>query len=190
MLKITFVFYILFLSFVFAIDICRLSDPDITVNSLFPDSVGYIINYVSIDKTQNPLKLYSKFINEIGGKINHLIEGRKSLYAIYNIYGKDDLIGYILCVSQDYYGSIMEVVLSFNTKREINSMFYATPLKGKNASNYNNDAFLKNFIGLDYETLKKKKIPNPVLFENEIYDKSIRAVKKNLFIINEFTLTK
>jgi len=111
-------FYYLSLLFFAAVG-CELNDPERDVKLLFPESTGFRTFYVSIADSGG-----SELLKEIEGRLKDRFSGLFETidvpYTIYEIYKKNELIGYIHGVNQrGRYGGIKVFwFLSQTTKSE------------------------------------------------------------------------
>lgn len=179
---------------------CDLNDPDRDVKRLFPASTGYKTYYMSI--TQKGGKaLLAKVEKRLGDKFKGLYETADVPYTIYEIYKDKQVTGYIHGVNQKgQYGGI-QVFLALDTKGVILNMYYQK-MTNQAAKLFRSDNFTKQFIGLSMKdfasynpsTGKQEgslaKIRNPAAKAEKDFKATLRGVKKNLILMQEFGYIK
>lgn len=185
---------------VFAAVGCDLNDPDRDVKRLFPNSTGYKTDYVSI-KQKGGASLLSKIEQRLGDKFTGLYETMDVPYSVYTIYRGKDIIGYIHGVNQKgQYGGI-QVFLALNNTGTILNLYYQK-MTNQAAKSFRSDSFYKQFIGLSMndfkayspatgkQTGKLIQIKNPVPKADKDFKATLRGVKKNLILMQEFGYIK
>lgn len=178
---------------------CDLNDPDRDVKKLFPGNTSFKTLYVSISQ-KGGAALLTKIEQRLGDNFQGLYETADVPYTMYQIYKGKELIGYIHGVNQKgKYGGI-QVFLALD-KDGIIKAFYIQKITSPNAKKFRDPAFGKQFVGLSlrdfYEYDVKKgvtafdtrisKIANPDL-KTDDFKVILRAVKKNLILIDEFMM--
>lgn len=191
------------LSFIMAADLyaavgCDLNDPDRDVKRLFPSSTGFKTVYVSIDRKGGD-RLLGEIEERLGDRFKGLFETADVPYTIYEIYRGKEIIGYIHGVNQKgQYGGI-QVILGLDTSGVITA-FYYQKLTSRQAKKLKEPAFgrqfiglsLKNFYGYDVSSGKSvqgslvDRIKNPDTEADVDFRASLRGVKKNLILMDEF----
>jgi len=179
---------------------CDLNDPDRDVKRLFPGSTGYKTYYVSISK-KGGKALLDKVEKRLGDKFKGLYETMDVPYTVYEIYNSKQVIGYIHGVNQKgYYGGI-QVFLALDTKGII-SNFYYQKMTNQAAKAFRSDDFAKQFIGLSMKEFTSynpstgkqdsslSKIKNPAPKAENDFKATLRGVKKNLILMQEFGYIK
>jgi hypothetical protein len=179
---------------------CDLNDPDRDVKRLFPQSTGYKALYVSIGKKGGE-KLLAEIESRLGDKFKGLYENIDVPYTMYEIFKGSNIIGYIHGVNQKgRYGGI-QVFLALDLEGTIKS-FYIQKLTSKGAKAFRNEAFGRQFAGLSlkdfyrYDPVSGKEAPagkisaitNPAPDSAGDFSAMLRAVKKNLILVDEFLL--
>jgi len=177
---------------------CDLNDPDRDVKRLFPGSTGFKTNYISLDKIGGN-SILTKIEERLGDKFTGLYETVDVPYTVYEIYKGKDIIGYIHGVNQKgKYGGI-QVFLSLNMNGVIKN-FYYQKMTSKEAKILRTEDFGRQFVGLslkdfynyDIKTNKASGDTRAVLIKNpaekadDDFKVTLRAVKKNLILMDEF----
>jgi hypothetical protein len=177
---------------------CDLNDPDRDVARLFPGSSSYKTSYVSIQQRGGEALLV-KIEERLGDKFHGLYETIDVPYTIYEIYQRKQKIGYIHGVNQKgQYGGI-QVFLALDLEGNIRS-FYYQKLTSRYGKQLRDPKFAQQFVGLslkdfyNYDVLSDKttgpskveEIKNPVPETESDFRASLRAVKKNLILMDEF----
>lgn len=185
---------------VYAATGCDLNDPDRDVKRLFPGSTGYKTSYVSIQQ-KGGKTLLAKVEQRLGDKFTGMFETIDVPYTVYEIYKNKEVIGYIHGVNQKgQYGGI-QVFLALNTKGVINTLYFQK-LTNQSAKSFRSEAFTNQFKGLAMKdfaayspvtgkqegTLAKIKNPAPKAVKD--FQATLRGVKKNLILMQEFGYIK
>jgi len=179
---------------------CDLNDPDRDVKRLFPDSTGYKTIYVSIAK-RGGAELLRRIEDRLGDRFQGLFETADVPYTMYEVFRGDALIGYIHGVNQKGNFGGLQVFLAFDLEGTIRS-FYFQKLTAKDARAFRDPAFgrqfeglsLKDFYGYDVRTGRETaagpvgRIRNPAPGSEADFRAVLRAVKKNLILVDEFLL--
>jgi len=176
---------------------CDLNDPDRDVKRLFPGSTGFKTIYVSIDR-KGGQPMLQRIEKRLGDSFHGLYETIDVPYTLYEIYRGKEKIGYIHGVNQKgQYGGI-QVFLSLDLKGVIKSLYFQK-LTNKEAASLRSPAFYGQFIGLSLDSFKGydvktgkasqgpvAAIKNPALGSVQDFRATLRAVKKNLILMDEF----
>jgi hypothetical protein len=191
---------LLFMQSVFAAVGCDLNDPDRDVKRLFPGSTGYKTYYVSIQQ-KGGKALLTKVEQRLGDKFSGLYETMEVPYTVYEIYKDKQVAGYIHGVNQKgQYGGI-QVFLALDKKGVIRNLYYQK-MTNQSAKTFRSETFTKQFIGLslpDFATYipstgKQEgtlaKIKNPAPKADKDFKATLRGVKKNLILMQEFGYIK
>jgi hypothetical protein len=179
---------------------CDLNDPDRDVKRLFPESTGYKTLYVSIAKRGGDA-LLREIERRLGDPFKGLFETADVPYTIYKVTKGDTLIGYIHGVNQKGTYGGLQVFLALDTEGTIRS-FYFQKLTSKAAKAFREPGFGKPFEGLSlrdfyaYDVVSGVEAPpgrvslirNPVPEAEPDFRAALRAVKKNLILVDEFLL--
>lgn len=175
---------------------CDLNDPDRDVARLFPGSSGYKTTYVSIDKRGGE-KMLHRVENRLGDRFHGIYETIDVPYTIYEIHDAKRKIGYIHGVNQKGQFGGIQVFVALDPGGRIKS-FYIQKMTSQWAKKLRDPAFGRQFVGLtlkDFETYepatgratgKVAQIRNPAPEAEEDFRASLRALKKNLILMDEF----
>jgi hypothetical protein len=175
---------------------CDLNDPDRDVARLFPESSGYKTTYVSIDKRGGEPML-RRVEKRLGDRFHGIYETIDVPYTIYEIHNGTRKIGYIHGVNQKGQFGGIQVFVSLDPDGRIKS-FYIQKMTSQWAKKLRDPKFGRQFAGLSlkdfehYDPLLNKgsgkiaEIRNPVPQAEEDYRAALRALKKNLILMDEF----
>jgi hypothetical protein len=179
---------------------CDLNDPDRDVKRLFPESTSYKTVYVSISDKGSP-GLLGEVESRLGDGFKGLYETADVPYTMYLIYRGQELVGYIHGVNQKgHYGGI-QVFLALDTRGTIRA-FYYQKLTSRSAKELRRPEFGRQFVGLSlmdfygYDPVSGSApasnrvagIKNPAPEAEDDFRSTLRAVKKNLILVDEFVL--
>jgi len=175
---------------------CDLNDPDKDVKRLFPSSTGYKTVYMSI-MSNGGIKLLESVESELGDKFKGLYETIDVPYTIYEIYQGEKKTGYIHGVNQKgKYGGI-QLFLALDANHRIISVYFQK-MSAKKADKFKEEAFAGKFQGLtltdfrQYNVVtgesqgKTSQIKAPVPELEHDFRAIMRAIKKNLILMDEF----
>jgi hypothetical protein len=175
---------------------CDLNDPDRDVARLFPGSTGYKTVYASVDKRGGEPML-RRVEKRLGDNFKGIYETIDVPYTIYEIYSGRKRIGYIHGVNQKgEYGGI-QVFVALDPERKIRS-FYIQKMTNSQAKKLRDPAFGRQFVGLSLKDFDKydpktgaasgrvAEIRNPAPAAEGDFRAALRAVKKNLILMDEF----
>ncbi len=175
---------------------CDLNDPDRDVARLFPESTGYKTMYVSIDR-KGGKPMLARVEQRLGDTFHGLYETIDVPYTIYEIYGGKQKIGYIHGVNQKGQFGGIQVFVALDLSGRIKS-FYIQKMTSQWAKKLRDPAFGKQFAGLalpDFDrydpvsgkgTGKAAEIRNPAPEAETDFRAAMRALKKNLVLMDEF----
>jgi hypothetical protein len=179
---------------------CDLNDPDKDVKKLFPGSTGYKTEYVSISQKGGD-SLLARIEQRLGDRFQGLFETGDVPYTMYRVFRKKELAGYIHGVNQKgTYGGI-QVFLALDTAGVIKTLYFQK-LTSKAAAKLRHPSFGKQFAGLTlrdfykYDVATGKEngsdkitaIKNPSEDAASDFRSALRAVKKNLILVDEFLM--
>jgi hypothetical protein len=175
---------------------CDLNNPDRDVARLFPDSKGYKTFYTSVAQKGGD-KLLRQIENRLGDKFRGLYENIDNPYTIYLIFDRAKSLGYIHGVNQKGQFGGIQVFLALDLEGRIKA-FYIQKITGQYGGKMRDETFGRQFIGLtlsDFERYnvishkaagKVTAIRNPVPEAEGDFRALLRAVKKNLILMDEF----
>jgi hypothetical protein len=180
---------------------CDLNDPDRDVKRLFPESTGYKTAYLSVDKLGGQ-PLLQEIETRLGDKFQGLYETIDVPYTVYTIYKGDNIIGYIHGINQKGQYGGLQVFLSYDAKGAIQDLYYQK-MTNRKAAELRSADFAKQFAGLtladfqsynpqtaDGGSAKVVAIKNPSSGDATDFNATLRAVKKNLILMDIFVFNK
>ncbi|PKN78719.1 MAG: hypothetical protein CVU48_07535 [Candidatus Cloacimonetes bacterium HGW-Cloacimonetes-1] len=175
---------------------CDLNDPDKDVKRLFPESTGYKAVYKSIKQVGGETLLH-KIETRLGDKFQGLYETMDVPYTVYIIYQDKTPVGYIHGVNQKgKYGGI-QVFLSLDNNLKIKNLYFQK-MSTRQGEKLKSPAFTNQFKGLTLSDMaeydvktgkvngKPGDIKSPAAAVDADFVSIIRAVKKNLILMDEF----
>lgn len=174
---------------------CELNFPASDVARLFPDSTGFDKSYISFAKRGGD-PLLRKVESRLGG-YSALYAPLDVPYTIYEVYNGKKKVGYVHGVNQKGQYGVLEVFVSLDLNGTIKA-FYIQRIAGQWAKKFTATQFGRQFVGLtlrdfeQYDTVKCKgsgkvaSIVNPVPKAETDFFGLLRAVKKNLVLMDEF----
>jgi hypothetical protein len=181
---------------------CDLNDPDRDIARLFPASSGYKTVYLSI-KTSGGEAMLQRVEQRLGDSFHGLYETIEVPYTLYEVHQGKEIIGYVHGVNQKgEYGGI-QVFLSLGTDGVIKS-FYIQKLTSKAAKELRSKQFGAQFEGLSLKDFQAyppasgqlptsgplATLKNPAPAAGQDFQHVLRAVKKNLILMDEFVFSK
>ncbi|MDR1124118.1 MAG: hypothetical protein LBL61_05980 [Elusimicrobiota bacterium] len=169
---------------------CDLNDPDRDVKRFFPESTGYKTAYMSLDRLGGQ-ELLQQVETRLGDKFTGLYETIDVPYTVYTIFKDKEIIGYIHGINQKGKYGGLQVFLIYDTKGTITN-FYYQKLTNKEAKKMRSPAFGAQFKGLsfgdfkNYDPLSHTGMPKVIKGEGDDFFSTLRAVKKNLILMDIF----
>lgn len=175
---------------------CDLNDPDRDVARLFPGSSGYKTTYASIEKRGGEAMLH-RVEQRLGDRFHGIYETIDVPYTIYEIHDGKRKIGYIHGVNQKGQFGGIQVFVALDLDGKILS-FYIQKMTSQWAKKLRGPEFGRQFVGLtlkDFATYdpatgnvsgRVAEIRNPAPGAEEDYRAALRALKKNLVLMDEF----
>ncbi|MCX8159907.1 MAG: hypothetical protein N3G18_03120 [Candidatus Saccharicenans sp.] len=181
---------------------CDLNDPGRDIKLLFPESTGFRTFYVSVKDSGGP-PLLEKIERALGDRFSGLYETIDVPYTVYEIYRGQEIIGYVHGVNQKgRYGGI-QVFLALTPGGAIRG-FYVQKITGRGARQFRSPEFGGQFTGLKLEDFSGYqvqsgiedrpgpvgKIKNPAPEAEDDFRAILRAVKKNLVLMDFLVLNQ
>jgi hypothetical protein len=175
---------------------CDLNDPDRDVARLFPESTGYKTIYTSVVQKGGE-KLLARIETRLGDKFRGIYETMDVPYTIYEIYAGKKKIGYIHGVNQKGQFGGIQVFAVLDLEGRIKA-FYIQKMTSQYAKALRDPKFGKQFVGLTlkdfdhYDVISGKAsckvdaIKNPAPEAEADFRSALRAMKKNLILMDEF----
>jgi len=184
-------FTLVFVSVLISAVACSLTDPDRDIKKLFPQSTGYKTDYVSI-KDRGGEELAKAIEERLGDKLEPVYESIDLPYTIYTVLKGKEVVGYVHGVNQKGIFGLLQVILAIDTTGKI-LKFYYQKISSPEAKKFTAPSFCDQFKGLtlaDFYTGSEKvsKIKDPSQNSHNDFLATMRAVKKNLIILDKFVL--
>ena len=169
---------------------CTLNNPDRDIKRLFPKATNYKTEFITI-KERGGDELAKEIEAKLKDKLEPRYESIDVPYAYYSVLNKKETIGYVHGVNQKgMYGGI-QLILATDPNGVIID-FYYQKITSPESRKFKDKKFTKQFIGLSladfYTRDLKKKIKDPSKNCAEDYIVSLRGIKKNLILHDEFKL--
>ena len=169
---------------------CTLNNPDRDIKRLFRKATNYTTEFVSIKERGG-----EELAKEVEAKLKDKLESRyESLdvpYAYYTVLDKKEVIGYVHGVNQKGMYGGLQLILATDPKGKILD-FYYQKITSPESKKFRDKKFTKQFIGLTLTEFYKhdltKKIKDPSEKSAGDYLATLRGLKKNLILHDEFKL--
>jgi len=173
---------------------CELNDPDRDINKAFPQSTGYKTDFVTIAEKGGE-KLKVEIEEKLGDKFDALYESLDVPYTYYTILKGKDILGYMHGVNQKGLYGGMQLIISTDPKGKI-ILFYYQKLSSQEAKEFRERSFTDQFTSLTLEDFLKSNEPgsrisnikDPSKNSHEDFRYTLRGLKKNMILLNEFIL--
>jgi hypothetical protein len=191
----TFFFILSGYSSAFGVTGCTCNDPDRDIARLFPESTGYRVIYKSI-KNKGGEKLLDAVETRLGAKDHGDCQGLDESCTIYEVLAGKKKIGYLNGVNQKGQVGSFQVFLALDLQGTITG-FFTRKMTSRCAAQLRDTRFEGQFIGLtvkDFEQFdvvtgkfsgKLEGLKNPAPEAQEDFTAILRAVKKNLILMDE-----
>ena len=186
-----------FYTYAFAAVGCSLDDPDRDVKRLFPDSSGYKTTFITLKEIGGEM-LQKDIENKLGDKFDSVYENLDAPYAYYAVLKGKDVIGYIHGVNQKGKFGVLQLVVATNLDGKILE-FYYQKISSPESAKFRAKVFTEQFKSLSLTDFYKydvsgkniqdgpvSKIVNPAASSPEDFKATLRGVKKNLILLDEF----
>jgi hypothetical protein len=169
---------------------CTLNDPDRDIKRLFPKATNYKTEFIMI-RERGGKKLAEEIEAKLKDKLEPTYESIDVPYAYYTVLRKKETIGYVHGVNQKgMYGGI-QLILATEPNGVIID-FYYQKITSPESKKFRDKKFTKQFIGLtlaDFYTKDlKKKIKDPSKNSAGDWLATLRGIRKNLILHDEFKL--
>lgn len=171
---------------------CTLNDPDRDVKRIFPESTGYKTEFITIKEVGGE-ELAGKIEKRLGDKFGPEYETSDVPYAFYTVLKGKEVIGRIHGVNQKGTYGGMQLILATDTEGEIKD-FYYQKLSAPEAKKFRDEGFTGQFTGLTledfYDEGRVGLIKDPSSGAEEDFQYTLRGLKKNMILLDEFKLNK
>ena len=169
---------------------CTLNNPDRDIKRLFRKATNYKTEFVSI-KEQGGEELAKEIEAKLKDKLEPRYESLDVPYAYYTVLSKKETIGYVHGVNQKGMYGGLQLILATDPNGKILD-FYYQKLTSPESKKFRDKTFTKRFVGLTLAEFYKqdltKKIEDPSEKSAEDYLATLRGIKKNLILHDEFKL--
>lgn len=184
----------LFCRIAFAAVGCELNDPDRDIKKAFPQSTGYKTDFVTIAEKGGE-KLKAEIEKKLGDKFDALYESLDVPYTYYTILKEKEILGYMHGVNQKGIYGGMQLIMATDPGGRIILVYYQK-LSSPEAKAFRDDSFAEQFKGLTLEDFDRSSEPgsrisnikDPTKNSREDFRYTIRGLKKNMILLNEFIL--
>jgi len=169
---------------------CTLNDPDRDIIRLFPEATNYKTEFISIEE-KGGAALKSEIEEKLGDALDTVYESNDVPYAYYTVLSGRKIIGYVNGVNQKGTYGGMQLVLATDPNGVI-ADFYYQKITSPESKKFNDRKFCKKFVGLSladfYQRDLSKEIECPVKESKDDFFATLRGIKKNLILQDEFKL--
>jgi len=169
---------------------CTLNDPDRDIKRLFPKATNYKTEFIMI-KERGGKKLAKEIEAKLKDKLEPVYESLDVPYAYYTVLKGKEVIGHVHGVNQKGTYGGMQLILATDPNGTIID-FYYQKITSPESKKFRDKKFTKQFIGLTladfYTEGLKKNIKDPSKNSAKDYLATLRGIKKNLILHDEFKL--
>ena len=169
---------------------CTLNNPDRDIKRLFRKATNYKTEFITI-KERGGKELAKEIEAKLKDKLEPRYESLDVPYAYYTVLNKKETIGYVHGVNQKGMYGGLQLILATDPNSKILD-FYYQKLTSPESRRFRDKKFTKQFIGLTLAEFYKhdltKKIKDPSKKNAEDYLATLRGIKKNLILHDEFKL--
>ena len=169
---------------------CSLTDPDRDIKRLFPNATNYKTEFITIAE-RGGKELAQRVEAKLKDKLEPTYEALDVPYTYYTVLKEKDIIGYVHGVNQKGMFGVMQLIITMDPNGVIID-FYYQKLTSPESKKFRDEKFTKQFVGLnlaDFYTMDmKEKIKDPSENSQEDYLATLRGIKKNLILTDEFKL--
>lgn len=182
---------------------CELNDPDRDTRRLFPESTGYKTTFITILERGGDA-LLRKIEERLGDSFEPVYETIDVPHSYYQIFKRKEHIGWVFGVNQKGEYGVLQLILSTDLNGKILNFYYqkisspdAKKFRDKEFLNLFRGLYLKDFLSYDPKTGKVNdqssplsNIKNPIERNDIDFKATMRGLKKNLILFNEFWLRR
>jgi hypothetical protein len=169
---------------------CSLTDPDRDIKRLFPDATNYKTEFITVQE-RGGKELAERIEAKLKDKLEPTYEALDVPYTYYTVLKGKDIIGYVHGVNQKGMFGVMQLVVTMDPNGVILD-FYYQKITSPESQKFRDGKFTKQFVGLclaDFYTKDlREKIKDPSQNGAEDYAATLRGIKKNLILTDEFKL--
>ena len=175
---------------VFAALGCTLNNPDRDIKRLFRKATNYKTEFISI-KERGGEDLAKEIEAKLQDKLEPRYESLDVPYAYYTVLNRKEVIGYVHGVNQKGMYGGLQLILATDPNGKILD-FYYQKISSPESKKFRDKQFTRQFIGLTLAEFYKhdltQKIKDPSKKSAADYLATLRGLKKNLILHDEFTL--
>ncbi|MBN2455771.1 MAG: hypothetical protein JXB29_04405 [Sedimentisphaerales bacterium] len=169
---------------------CTLNDPDRDIKRLFPKATNYKTEFITI-KERGDKKLAEEIEAKLKDKLEPVYESLDVPYAYYTVLKEKEVIGHVHGVNQKGTYGGMQLILTTDLNGIIID-FYYQKITSPESKKFRDKKFTEQFIGLSladfYTKDLTKSIKDPSQDSAADYLATLRGIKKNLILYDEFKL--
>ena len=169
---------------------CTLNDPDRDIKRLFPKATNYKTEFITI-KDRGGKELVKEIEAKLKDKLEPVYESLDVPYAYYTVLKKKEVIGYVHGVNQKGMYGGLQLILATDPNGVIID-FYYQKITSPESKKFKDKKFTKQFVGLSladfYTKDLTKKIKDPSKNNGGDWLATLRGIKKNLILHDEFKL--
>ena len=169
---------------------CTLNNPDRDIKRLFRKATNYKTEFISI-KEHGGEELAKEIEAKLKDKLEPRYESLDVPYAYYTVLSRKETIGYVHGVNQKGMYGGLQLILATDPNGKILD-FYYQKISSPESKRFRDKQFTKQFVGLTLAEFYKqdltKKIKDPSKTSAEDYLATLRGLKKNLILHDEFKL--
>ena len=167
---------------------CTLNDPDRDIKRLFPKATNYKTEFITI-KDRGGKELAKEIEAKLKDKLEPVYESLDVPYAYYTVLQKKETIGYVHGVNQKGIYGGLQIILATDPNGVIIDCYYQK-ITSPESRKFRDKKFTKKFAGLNladfYTKDLKKKIKDPSKNSAGDWLATLRGIKKNLILHDEF----
>lgn len=173
---------------------CTLNDPDRDIRQIFPEATGYRTEFITIND-KGGKELVERVEKLLGDKFDNVYEASDVPYAYYYVLKGTNVIGYVHGVNQKGKYGGMQLILATDLDGKIVS-FYFQKITSPDSTALKAKEFTDKFIGLTLADFlndsdaqgRIAKITDPTQNKTDDFKATLRGVKKNMILLNEFII--
>jgi len=169
---------------------CTLNDPDRDIKRLFPAATNYKTEFITI-KERGDKKLAEEIESKLKDKLEPVYESLDVPYAYYTVLKKKEVTGYVHGVNQKGMYGGLQIILATDPNGVIVDCYYQK-ITSPESKKFKDKKFTGKFVGLSladfYTKDLKKKIKDPSKNSGGDWLATLRGIRKNLILHDEFKL--
>ena len=195
LIMITFIIFN-FSSNIYAAVGCTLNDPDRDIRRIFPGSTGYKTDFITVEEKGGD-QLLAEIQTKLGDPLDSVYETIDVPYAYYTVLRGKEKIGYVHGVNQKGMFGGMQLILATDLDGKILS-FYYQKISSPESKFFKSKDFTGKFQGLTLADFYRYTpgeagsslagIQNPSENSADDFKATLRGIKKNLILLDEFML--